>query len=71
MPRKPQAPQPSIVLPSSPEAAVIVLAAGILAGPYGKKVMETAGPEVLDGVAEAAIDMYAAVQRGLAARSAA
>jgi hypothetical protein len=50
---------------------VIILAAGILAGPYGKKVMETAGPDVLDGVAEAAIDMYVAVQRGLAARNAA
>ena len=71
MPRKPQATQPPTLLPSSPEAAVIILAAGILAGPYGKKVMETAGNAVLDGVAVTAIAQYEAVQRALAARNAA
>jgi hypothetical protein len=63
MPRKPQ-PSPQQV------AAVVALATGILAGPYGKAVMDSQSTAALDGVADAALDMYDAVLRRIEARQA-
>lgn len=73
MPR--QTKEPAFPVPPSPgfskeEFAALVIASGIFAGPYGKTVMDSTAPDMLDAAADTAIDMYEALIRRIKARAA-